>query len=135
MLNDSQNEMEFRDDSRSSFSSISISSIDTSSTCERKKQIESKIQTYTRIRQDTKLELAQNFSIHNDYEHPEYKSLKNSIKLFNEELRKFLPLLLTNMLPKVPFDPLMRMSYLAAQYLRFWIVLSSNQCRFDLLSN
>ncbi|GFT70316.1 hypothetical protein NPIL_66881 [Nephila pilipes] len=92
MLNDSQNEMEFKDDSRSSISSISTSSIDTSSTCEGKQQIESNIQSYTRIRQNTKREPAQNFSIHNDYEHPEYKSLKNSIRLFIEETRgrKFL---------------------------------------------
>ncbi|GFU43348.1 hypothetical protein NPIL_494931 [Nephila pilipes] len=85
MLNDSQNEMEFLDDSRStispisSISSISTSSIDTSSTCERKQKIESNIQVYTNVRHVTKRELAQNFSIHNDYEHPEYKSLKNSI--------------------------------------------------------
>ncbi|GFU31845.1 hypothetical protein NPIL_611151 [Nephila pilipes] len=77
MLNDSQNEMEFKDDSRSP---ISTSSIDTSSTCERKQKIESNIQVYTSVRQVTKRELAQNFSIHNDYEHPEYKSLKNSIR-------------------------------------------------------
>ncbi|GFT33551.1 hypothetical protein NPIL_1291 [Nephila pilipes] len=78
-----QNEMEFKDDSRSTISpisSISSSSIDTSSTCERKQKIESNIQVYTSIRQVTKRELAQNFSIHNDYEHPEYKSLKNSIR-------------------------------------------------------
>ncbi|GFT63242.1 hypothetical protein NPIL_83671 [Nephila pilipes] len=65
MLNDSQNEMEFKDDSRSTI--ISTSSIDTSSTCERKQKIESNIQVYTSIRQVTKRELAQNFSIHNDY--------------------------------------------------------------------
>ncbi|GFT25435.1 uncharacterized protein NPIL_519691 [Nephila pilipes] len=87
MLNDSQNEMEFQDDSRStispisSISSISTSSIDTSSTCERKQKNESNIQVYTSVRQVTKRELAQNFSIHNDYEHPEYKSLKNSIRI------------------------------------------------------
>ncbi|GFS61614.1 hypothetical protein NPIL_394401 [Nephila pilipes] len=81
MLNDSQNEMEFKDDSRFYISSISTRSIDTSSTCERKQQIESKIQTYTRIHQDTKRELVQNSSIHNDNEYPEYKSLKNSIRL------------------------------------------------------
>ncbi|GFT87671.1 hypothetical protein NPIL_458891, partial [Nephila pilipes] len=74
MLNDSQNEMEIKDDSRPSISSVSTSLIDTSSTCERKQQIESNIQSYTRIHQDTKRELAQNFSIHNDYEHPEYKT-------------------------------------------------------------
>ncbi|GFS98161.1 hypothetical protein NPIL_46481, partial [Nephila pilipes] len=94
MLKDSQNEMEFKDDSRttispiSSISSISSNSIDTSSTFERKQKIESNIQVYTSIRQVTKRELAQNFSIHNDYEHPEYKSLKNSIRLFNEELKR-----------------------------------------------
>ncbi|GFU43234.1 hypothetical protein NPIL_644121 [Nephila pilipes] len=86
MLNDSQNEMEFKDDSRStispisSFSSISSSSIDTSTTCERRQKIESNIQVYTSVRQVTKRELAPNFSIHNDYEHPEYKSHKNSIR-------------------------------------------------------
>ncbi|GFT11158.1 hypothetical protein NPIL_364001 [Nephila pilipes] len=83
MLNDSQNEMEFKDDSR-----FSISSLSTSSTCERKQQIESNIQTYTSVRQVTKRERAQNFSIHNYHEHPEYKSLKNSIRLFNEELKR-----------------------------------------------
>ncbi|GFT16960.1 hypothetical protein NPIL_185961 [Nephila pilipes] len=91
MLNDSQNEMEFKDDSRftiSTISSISTSSIDTSSTCERKQKIESNIQVYTSVRQVTKRELAQNFSIHNDYEHPEYKSLKNSIRLFTKELKR-----------------------------------------------
>ncbi|GFU12074.1 hypothetical protein NPIL_34781, partial [Nephila pilipes] len=52
MLNDSQNEMEFQDDSISTISpisfisSISTSSIDTSSTCEREQQIESNIQSY-----------------------------------------------------------------------------------------
>ncbi|GFU26367.1 hypothetical protein NPIL_416381 [Nephila pilipes] len=88
MLSDSQNEMEFKDDSRSTISPISSSSIDTSSTCERKQKIESNIQVYTNIRQVTKRELAQNFSIHNDYEHPEYKSLKNSIRLFTKELKR-----------------------------------------------
>ncbi|GFT65979.1 hypothetical protein NPIL_496501 [Nephila pilipes] len=83
MLNDSQNEMEFKYDSRpsispiSSISSISTSSIDTISTCERKQKIESNIQVYKSVRQVAKRELAQNFSIHNDYEHLEYKSLKN----------------------------------------------------------
>ncbi|GFU48911.1 hypothetical protein NPIL_263011, partial [Nephila pilipes] len=94
MLNDSQKETEFKDDSRStispisSISSISSSSIDTSSTCERKQKIESNIQVYTSVRQGTKRELAQNFSIPNDYEHPEYKSLKNSIRLFTKELKR-----------------------------------------------
>ncbi|GFT15815.1 hypothetical protein NPIL_562351 [Nephila pilipes] len=88
MLNDSQNEMEFKDDSRSTISPISTSSIDTSSTCERKLKIESNIQVYTSVRQVTKRELAQNFSINNDYEHPEYKSLKNSIRLFTKELKR-----------------------------------------------
>ncbi|GFS91392.1 hypothetical protein NPIL_370331 [Nephila pilipes] len=77
MLNDSQNEMEFKDDSRSTISpisSISTSSIDTSSTCERKQKIESNIQVYTTVRQVTKCELAQNFSIHNDYEHRNIKA-------------------------------------------------------------
>ncbi|GFU39745.1 hypothetical protein NPIL_233261, partial [Nephila pilipes] len=86
MLNDSQNEMEFKDDSRSTI--ISTSSIDTSSTCERKQKIESNIQVYTSIRQVTKRELAKNFFIHNDYEHAEYKSLKNSTRFFNEELKR-----------------------------------------------
>ncbi|GFS28743.1 hypothetical protein NPIL_300321 [Nephila pilipes] len=97
MLNDSQNEMEFKDDSRStispisSISSISSSSIDTSSNCERKQKIESNIQVYASIRQVTKRELAQNFSIHNDYEHPEYKSLKNSIGIvkFKTKSKKY----------------------------------------------
>ncbi|GFS56531.1 hypothetical protein NPIL_663371 [Nephila pilipes] len=94
MLNDSQNEMEFTDDARStispvsSISSISTSSIDTSSTCERKQKIESNIQVYTSVRQVTKRELTQNFSIHNDYEHAEYKSLKNSFRLFTKELKR-----------------------------------------------
>ncbi|GFT36161.1 hypothetical protein NPIL_676531 [Nephila pilipes] len=88
MLNDSQNEMVFQDDSRSTISSISTSSIDTSSTCQRKQKIESNIQVLTSVRQVTKRELAQNFSIHNDYEHPKYKSFKNSIRLFTKELER-----------------------------------------------
>ncbi|GFS95176.1 hypothetical protein NPIL_199101, partial [Nephila pilipes] len=46
------------------------------------------IQVYTSIRQVTKRELAQHFSIHNDYVHPEYKSLKNPIRLFTKELKR-----------------------------------------------
>ncbi|GFS79607.1 hypothetical protein NPIL_121831 [Nephila pilipes] len=52
MLNDSQNEMEFKDDSRSSISSISTSSIDTSSTCERKQRLNQRsksIQVYVKL--------------------------------------------------------------------------------------
>ncbi|GFT96096.1 hypothetical protein NPIL_65601, partial [Nephila pilipes] len=94
MLNDSQNEIESKYDSRSTISPISIissitsSSINISSTCERKQKIKSNIQVYTSIRQVTKRELAQNFSIHNEYEHPEYKSIKNSIRLFTKELKR-----------------------------------------------
>ncbi|GFS89671.1 hypothetical protein NPIL_387081, partial [Nephila pilipes] len=90
MLSDSQNEMEFKDDSKSTISpissiySISTSSIDTCSTCERKQKIESNIQANTSVRQVIKRELPQNFSIHNDYEHREYKSLKNSMRLFKK---------------------------------------------------
>ncbi|GFT70321.1 hypothetical protein NPIL_676111, partial [Nephila pilipes] len=46
-------------------------------------QISKSIQVYVKLP-----EHAENFSIHNDYEHPEYKSLKNSIRLFTKELKR-----------------------------------------------
>ncbi|GFT98893.1 hypothetical protein NPIL_644091 [Nephila pilipes] len=80
MNNNLHNEMDYNDDSRSTISSISANSVDTSSPCERKQKIELQIRNKTRIRADCKSELAHNFSIHKDIEHPDYKSSLNAIK-------------------------------------------------------